>query len=112
MIVAKFEPREHLYRRHRSTHCPRCWEEFDEDDDLAYHLRTRPQHCLERDKPELNGFDSTQEIQLRSRTGVPFDEEERWRHVYRILFPHDDHDNMPSPCESIKVQLLLASRDT
>lgn len=48
----------------------------------------------------VEGFDAAQEDRLRSRKkakGIAEPSEaERWRDVYKILFPHDD---VPSPCK-------------
>ena len=51
----------------------------------------------------MEGFNRTQESLLRSRRkdGQELTEEEKWYKVYRILFPNDDHTNMPSPCKPL-----------
>lgn len=49
----------------------------------------------------LEGFDKAQERKLKSKkrnAGVQT-EEEKWKGVYRILFPDDAEEDMPSPCK-------------
>ena len=52
----------------------------------------------------VEGFDAAQEKSLRSRKrakGHPgLSETEKWREVYKILFPHVEYDDIPSPCKS------------
>jgi hypothetical protein len=40
-----------------------------------------------------------QEKQLRRRAGATQSESEKWNEVYRILFPDDDPEDMPTPCQ-------------
>jgi hypothetical protein len=48
----------------------------------------------------LEGFDKDQERGLKSkkRSQVYQSEENKWKGVYRILFPDDNEDGMPAPC--------------
>jgi hypothetical protein len=49
----------------------------------------------------VEGIDVEQEAKLRSR-GKEYTrktEPEKWRTVYRILFPGDDPKHIPSPCK-------------
>lgn len=36
---------------------------------------------------------------LRCRKQITGDEEEKWKIMYRVLFPDDDPDTMPTPCK-------------
>jgi hypothetical protein len=58
--------------------------------------------CGMRPKENIEGFDKLQLERLRSRKKSQTEpsEEDKWRDVYRILFPIDDDFAMPSPCES------------
>ena len=94
--------REHLYRRHLlPPQCHRCCTTFADDVALREHQRD-PGGCELRELIPLEGFDKDQEKKMKSKKGsqVHHGEVEKWKAVYRILFP-DDHDaDMPSPCES------------
>ncbi|KAK3379002.1 hypothetical protein B0T24DRAFT_663274 [Lasiosphaeria ovina] len=94
--------KEHLYRRHKQPkyRCGRCWQSFK---DQAGHLdhQRMPQPCSLREIEHIEGFDAVQEGRLRSRKkakGVAEPSEtEKWRDVYKILFPQVEYDDMPSP---------------
>ncbi|KAI9685725.1 MAG: hypothetical protein M1822_004285 [Bathelium mastoideum] len=89
----------HLYKHHvRPIQCARCWETFEEESVHTEHQRAL-ERCPVREKKLALGFDREQEKKLRSkRRGKDIKtEEDRWRHVYRILFPDDDEASIPSP---------------
>lgn len=44
------------------------------------------------------GFDKEQAKELKKRRRTPAREVEKWRDMYRILFPDDAESAMPSPC--------------
>lgn len=50
----------------------------------------------------VEGFDGNQEAQLRSKkqayTRLP--EVQKWREIYKILFPRVQPKDIPSPCQS------------
>jgi hypothetical protein len=73
---------------------------FKADALLKTHQRAEPP-CPIRDEMEIEGFDRNQERLLRSRKRAtePMTEKEKWRAMYRILFPNDDPANTPSPCK-------------
>jgi hypothetical protein len=58
--------------------------------------------CETGDVEPVEGFSQTQEKQLRSRKKAKADmtEVEKWYQAYRILFPDDDQENVPTPCKS------------
>ena len=61
-----------------------------------------PTPCQIREPEPLDGFTQDQEKRLRSRKKKPGEEltePEKWRAMYRILFPDMAEDDIPSPCE-------------
>ncbi|KAK0636746.1 hypothetical protein B0T17DRAFT_89192 [Bombardia bombarda] len=89
--------KEHLYRNHAlPIHCNRCGLTMETDGQLRSHQRQAEgcKVCL-IDLPE--GFDKEQEKELRKRKPGET-EEERWYGVYKVLFPDEDGDLVPSPC--------------
>ncbi|KAK4161551.1 hypothetical protein QBC43DRAFT_95670 [Cladorrhinum sp. PSN259] len=92
--------KEHLYRRHRQPRfrCGRCWQPFKDEASFLDHQRT-PQPCELGEQEYVEGFDAAQEKRLkaRKRANPDLSEAERWCEVFKILFPHVDHDKIPSP---------------
>ncbi|KAK1759753.1 hypothetical protein QBC47DRAFT_372993 [Echria macrotheca] len=92
--------KEHLYRRHRQPkyRCGRCWQPFkDERSHLEHQRLTDP--CALRDIEHVEGFDAGQERSLRSRRRVNPERSEvaKWREVFKILFPHVEDEDIPTP---------------
>jgi len=79
--------------------CPRCCREFSSQLLLLEHQRNAIP-CPVQDGGPIEGIDAEKERQLRSRKREQqnMTEEDKWRKVYRILFPNDDYSKMPSPC--------------
>lgn len=96
--------KEHLYRRHLlPIQCNRCCSIFENESQLREHQRD-PRGCEIQEQVPLEGFDKAQERKLKSkkRSTVCQTEEDKWKSVYRILFPDDADEDMPSPyCEYI-----------
>lgn len=93
--------REHLYRRHLlPIQCNRCCSTFSNEPTLREHQRDA-RGCEIKDQVPLEGFDKDQERKLKSkkRSLVYQSEEDKWKGVYRILFPDDNDVDMPSPCK-------------
>ncbi|KAF2469800.1 uncharacterized protein BDR25DRAFT_227736, partial [Lindgomyces ingoldianus] len=91
--------REHLYRRHLlPIQCNRCCSTFPNEPSLREHQRD-PRGCEIQEQIPLEGFDKDQERKLKSKKrNLGFlTEEDKWKGVYRILFPDDNEENMPSP---------------
>lgn len=91
--------REHLYRRHLlPPQCHRCCTTFSNDVTLREHQRD-PRGCDVREQMPLEGFDKEQERHLKSKkkSQVHQTEEEKWKGVYRILFPDDGEEDIPTP---------------
>ncbi|KKY37605.1 hypothetical protein UCDDA912_g02360 [Diaporthe ampelina] len=95
--------KEHLYRRHMlPIYCYRCREVFPSGRLLQLHSRSEAR-CAVRGEDaasggqDLEGIDAAQERLLRSRRRTDKTEEDKWRDVFRICFPADMPDSMPSP---------------
>ncbi|RYO42753.1 hypothetical protein AA0111_g398 [Alternaria arborescens] len=91
--------KEHLYRRHLlPPQCHRCCTTFTNDVALREHQRD-PSGCELREQIPLEGFDKEQEKRMKSKKGsqMHHSEIEKWKAVYRILFPDDNDADMPSP---------------
>ncbi|KAF4909610.1 hypothetical protein CGCF415_v005721 [Colletotrichum fructicola] len=89
--------KQHLYSVHRQKpHCTRCGEIFASNVGLEAHSRLT-EGCNLSQKICIEGFNSTQEEQLRSKKRQPNlrTEEDKWRNIFRILFP--DCSNIPDP---------------
>jgi hypothetical protein len=82
-------------------HCIRCYTIFDSVARLKEHSR-RVDHCTVRDPISMEGFDADQGLALKDRKPMyrAGSEEQKWRYVYRILFPNTADDDIPSPCRS------------
>jgi hypothetical protein len=81
--------------------CPRCGEEFDSPAPLVEHLRAATP-CPLKNLSTREGITRTQEEKLRCRKNKKkskLTEEDKWRHIYEILFPDDNPELMPSPCK-------------
>ncbi|KAK4154092.1 hypothetical protein C8A00DRAFT_14760 [Chaetomidium leptoderma] len=87
--------KEHLYRRHYKPHCPRCKQTFSDARELAEH-EMAVVRCEVLDMIPPSDITTHQEKQLKSRkhTTRRQTEEEKWRDIYRLLFPMEE---VPSP---------------
>jgi hypothetical protein len=97
--------REHIYRRHSlPLRCKRCLTTFETHSGLEDHYNA-DQLCDKRSgRAEFDlplGFNKDQEVLLRSRKKDPKvqTDVDRWKKVYRILFPSDPEEFIPSPCK-------------
>lgn len=89
-----------MYRRHaQRPHCPRCWLAFPNEAWIDAHLRRRDELCEIKEAGSIEGFDKNQEVLIRSRKRTTSSEVDKWKEIYRILFPDDSDDLIPSPCE-------------
>jgi len=81
--------------------CNRCCESFGDNKELAAHQRAAVQ-CPVAELEFCEDIDEAQEQKLRARAvkddGKP--EEEKWRDVYKILYPDTPDELIPSPCKS------------
>ncbi len=92
-------PREHIYRQHAlPICCPRCGATFARDTELVAHSRA-PQACSVRVFQIPDGFNQEQERLLKRRRKQAGTEGDKWKEMYRVLFPGDDEEDIPSPCK-------------
>lgn len=89
--------REHLYRRHYTTHCQRCKQTFNDARELAEHEMSVV-GCEVLDITPPGDITTYQEKQLKSRkhTTRRQSDKEKWDDIYRLLFPNEE---IPSPCK-------------
>jgi len=106
-LKANLVGREHIYRNHAiPVHCPRFMTMFDSSPGLSDHLRQLgPTPCPLNSPRVLDGFTEDQEAQLKYRATHGLCEEEKWKKVFRILFPDVPEGLIPSPCKSIWLHL-------
>ncbi|KAH7306092.1 hypothetical protein BKA65DRAFT_198481 [Rhexocercosporidium sp. MPI-PUGE-AT-0058] len=95
--------KEHLYRRHMAPiQCVRCWLFFKDQENLNIHI-SATNICERRDGEAAEGITPSTEKRLRSRkklSGGQTDND-RWRDIYRMLFPGVTDEDIPSPCKSL-----------
>lgn len=93
--------REHLYRAHKKPiHCKRCWTLFKSQEELEEHMIIQAADICETVPGKTpDGITVEQVMQLRSRKKSTREQsdEDRWRDIYRLLFPDEQ---VPSPCKS------------
>ncbi|KAI1359916.1 hypothetical protein F5Y08DRAFT_62871 [Xylaria arbuscula] len=92
--------KEHLDRNHcLPISCLRCYTPFDTEAERDSHMRSTDQ-CELRDPPApIEGFNTSQRVELKSRPrGLKnMSEPQKWRRVYLILFPGTPEIEIPSP---------------
>ncbi|EXJ93910.1 hypothetical protein A1O1_02303 [Capronia coronata CBS 617.96] len=88
--------KQHLYRVHwRGIHCPDCYAEFKDTDQLQAHMRAESP-CAKIDCPYPEKFDEAQESGIRQkRPGKTA--EQVWYIIYGILFPGHPLPDSPYP---------------
>lgn len=66
---------------------------------VSHQRSTSP--CPLQDMEPVDGFDANQESLLRKRKKAMAgaSEAEKWREVYKILFPHIPDEEIPLPCK-------------
>jgi hypothetical protein len=85
--------KEHVYRRHSlKNFCPRCFDHFDKPELLKNHQRADVP-CKLREKSS-DAITEEQEKQLRTRAKPHSSEEDKWKEMYRVIFPGE---KVPSP---------------
>ncbi|KAH8880044.1 hypothetical protein GQ53DRAFT_549144 [Thozetella sp. PMI_491] len=88
--------KEHLYRNHKlPIHCNRCGSVMSTNADLIAHQR-QAIACEVQLVNLPEGIDDNQEKALRKRLRGA-SEEEKWFEIYKIIFPDEDGDLIPSP---------------
>lgn len=76
--------------------CPRCYEEFNETDNLERHQQAQTV-CERGQQPDLRMFPRQKQSHLRKRSDVRKSEEGRWFDLAEILFSGDQ--SHLSPCK-------------
>lgn len=86
-----------------STQCESCLEQFENEPAFDEHVRNL---CRKKQPSGSYGINKEQEKQLRSRKMYQksLDEEEKWRAIYRIIFPGEK--DIPSPCRRLVIPNL------
>jgi hypothetical protein len=82
------------------AHCPRCWQEFKNQKQLDSHITVVAVDICESKTghpPEGISSETEKLLRRRKKTYPGQSEEERWRDIYRLLFPNDK--DVPSPCK-------------
>lgn len=91
--------REHLYKTHKQQiHCSTCYQTFPTGTS-KYEHESKPEKCKPAARKFFDGFNSEQERQMRCRKRTKISEEEKWRVIYKILFPQVAENAIPSPCK-------------
>ncbi|SCV51609.1 uncharacterized protein FFB14_12078 [Fusarium fujikuroi] len=88
---------EHIYRSHKAPiYCKRCFGIVKTEKELDAHLRQDPACEVVSPSREMPGIDNETKERLKSRRGIQnFSEEEKWKHMYKVLFPKTE--DIPSP---------------
>lgn len=84
----------------RPVQCVRCWNSFKTVEEHEEHQRAT-QACQIKSRAIADGCDRDQEKLLRSkkRSAVVKSESDKWKQVWKILFPEDTDDQIPTPCK-------------
>jgi len=82
--------------------CVRCCTEFKDRRRLEAHQRSNELCVVQPLGRAPDGLSPEQKEALRSRKTMLLEgtEEDKWSHVFRILFPDVDRGDVPSPCTS------------
>ncbi|KAI1328975.1 hypothetical protein F5Y16DRAFT_367755 [Xylariaceae sp. FL0255] len=88
--------KEHLYRCHTrpKNQCNRCNENFQSSASLVEHQRSA-QRCEVSEVCSNGMMTPDQSSLLRCRSRLHKSDEEKWKSIYRVLFPDDDR--IPNP---------------
>ena len=91
--------REHIYRRHcsKTYRCDRCFAEFERVDQYTTHIRSEIPCFKETNsqRPDTIYESQKAQIQKKSPKKPGWD---KWNDIYRIIFPFDPPEAIPSPC--------------
>ena len=91
----------------RPIQCVRCWHSFKTSEECEEHQRA-PQACETRSRVIADGYDRDQERLLRSKKkpAVVQSESDKWKQVWKTLFPEDGDNDIPTPCKLSYVYYL------
>jgi hypothetical protein len=82
------------------VHCQRCWQEFESQQQLDSHIKVAAVDICELTAghpPEGISSETEKLLRRRKKSYAGQSEEERWKDIYRLLFPNDE--DVPSPCK-------------
>ncbi|KPM45637.1 hypothetical protein AK830_g912 [Neonectria ditissima] len=105
--------KEHIYRAHElPIHCDRCFKEFNEEKELRQHNRNADR-CDVVDPPcDMLGINEETVKKLRSRAGARnATAEEKWKHMYMIIFPDVPPEDVPSPYYDLQALEIPISQE-
>jgi len=90
--------KEHIYRSHKpQPFCYRCHKQFGSERLVKEHLKD-PVPCQVATFPEPDGIDKEVEKELRGKKRTKDRSDiEKWKDMYRILFPDVPEDQIPLP---------------
>ncbi|KAK7425114.1 hypothetical protein QQX98_000028 [Neonectria punicea] len=106
--------KEHVYKAHQlPIRCDRCFKQFNKEAELKHHHR-EDERCEVVDPPQdVLGIDEETRRNLRSRAAARNGtQEEKWRHMYRIIFPDVKDSDIPSPHYDLQALELPISAET
>jgi len=84
-----------------AIHCKRCWKIFRNQEQLDEHIRATEICELQAGQPpEGLTVEAERKIRIRKKLHPGQTEEDRWREIYKLLFPTEE---IPSPCKSIPI---------
>lgn len=92
-------------------YCTRCGMTFTRDSGLLAHSRMA-QACEVQAFPVPDGLTKDQERLLKKKRKQAGSQVDRWKEMYKILFPDDDENDIPEPCKHSMLdfsQCLLSS---
>ncbi|CVL08720.1 uncharacterized protein FMAN_06846 [Fusarium mangiferae] len=95
--------KEHIYRSHKAPiYCKRCFGIVKTEKELDADLRQDPACEVVSPSREMPGIDNETKERLKSRRGIQnFSEEEKWEHMYKVLFPKTE--DIPSPYFDLQI---------
>jgi hypothetical protein len=98
--------KEHIYRCHKQpVHCPRCKATYSTDGQLGAHLMEDERCAMRDDLQAPTGITKDQEQKLRIKTRAPdICEPEKWRNIYKSIFPDLDDSEIPSPYQDMNTE--------
>jgi hypothetical protein len=97
-LLLTIDLREHIYRNHKQKpHCYRCNTQFATETEVRAHLQ-EPEPCQRSTSEAPHGIDKDMERVLRRKTRTSQNGVEKWKDIYRVIFPNVPDDQIPQPC--------------
>ena len=92
--------KDHLYKKHHLHICPNCGQEIqDHNEYITDHSRLRVRCTGGEPREYTAGLDHEQETLLKDRGlgGRGSSDEQKWKTIYKILFPDQEDGQIPDP---------------